>query len=82
MVKPLLIGASLLAALAACASAPQSNPHTASNAACTSPIGPGRQAYPGPGQCRTYSNEDLQRTGEVNVGEALRMLDPEVTIHH
>jgi hypothetical protein len=82
MFKSLLIGACLLAALAACASTPQSAPHAASNVACSSPTASGAQARLSPGQCRAYSGADLERTGEVNVGEALRMLDPEVTLQH
>lgn len=77
MSRTLLIGVCLSAALAACASAPQ-NTHTASNAAC-------KNAVPGPlspGQCKSYSGEELQRTGEENVGDALGKLDPTVTIQH
>jgi hypothetical protein len=81
MLRTLLISACLAAALTACASAPQS-PHTASNAACKTAAGPGPQPHVSSGQCQSYSGEDLQRTGEENAGDALRMLDPEVTIHH
>jgi hypothetical protein len=31
---------------------------------------------------RSYSGKELQQTGEVNAGEALRMLDPSVSIQH
>jgi hypothetical protein len=30
---------------------------------------------------RSYSNEDIQRTGSVTADEALRLLDPTVTVH-
>ncbi|MBV8783555.1 MAG: hypothetical protein JOZ67_05145 [Gammaproteobacteria bacterium] len=33
----------------------------------------------GPG--RTYSQEDLERTGQVNPGAALQMLDPSISGH-
>jgi hypothetical protein len=40
-----------------------------------------------PGHCsaspgRTYSQQDLERTGEVNVGDALQLLDTSITVHH
>ncbi|MGH8145307.1 MAG: hypothetical protein ACREPY_03155 [Rhodanobacteraceae bacterium] len=38
------------------------------------------------GQClpvagRSYTQQDIQRTGATNVGQALQMLDPSVTVH-
>jgi hypothetical protein len=30
---------------------------------------------------RTYSGEDISRTGATSAGEALRLLDPSVTLH-
>jgi len=30
---------------------------------------------------RSYSNEDIQRTGSPTADEALRLLDPTVTVH-
>lgn len=40
-----------------------------------------------PHQCatspvRTYSQEDVERTGQTDVGNALQMLDPSITVHH
>lgn len=40
-----------------------------------------------PNQCsaspvRTYSQEDVQRTGQTDVANALQMLDPSITVHH
>jgi outer membrane receptor for ferrienterochelin and colicin len=40
-----------------------------------------------PKQCsaspvRTYSQEDVQRTGQTDVANALKMLDPSITLHH
>ena len=41
---------------------------------------------PPKGQClpvagSSYSQEDIRRTGATSVGQALRMLDPAVTVH-
>ena len=46
----------------------------------------GSHIPPKKGQClpvagRSYSQEDIQRTGAMNVGRALQMLDPSVTIN-
>jgi hypothetical protein len=30
---------------------------------------------------RSYSQQDIQRTGAVTTGQALRMLDPSITVH-
>jgi hypothetical protein len=68
----------------------------ASNAApSNSPVKPGDHnclrdtgslIKPKPGQClpvtgRSYSKQDIDRTGERTLGPALRDLDPSVTIH-
>lgn len=42
---------------------------------------------PPKGQClpvagSTYSQQDLERTGTNNIGQALQMLDPSVTLRH
>jgi hypothetical protein len=34
------------------------------------------------GTGRSYTQDDLQRTGETDVGDALAHLDPSVTVHH
>ena len=31
---------------------------------------------------RTYSQEDVERTGQTDVANALQMLDPSITVHH
>ena len=31
---------------------------------------------------RSYSNDDIDRTGATTAGEALRLLDPSATVHH
>ena len=39
----------------------------------------------GPGQCRgfgrSYSNQDIQRTGQTSAADALSLLDSSVTVH-
>ncbi len=46
----------------------------------------GSHIPPRTGQClpvagRSYSAQDIQRTGAINIGQALRTLDPAVTVH-
>lgn len=46
----------------------------------------GSHIPPPKGQClpvagNSYSQKDIQRTGATNIGEALQMLDPSVTVH-
>lgn len=46
----------------------------------------GSHIPPPKGQClplagNSYSQQDIQRTGQTNVGQALQMLDPRVTVH-
>jgi hypothetical protein len=36
------------------------------------------QGFPG----RSFSQEDLDRTGDTNAADALQKLDPSVTVHH
>jgi hypothetical protein len=40
----------------------------------------------GKGKCRgtgrSYTSEDINRTGKTTVGEALPLLDPSITVHH
>jgi hypothetical protein len=70
---------------------------TATLAACASTTPATRTAGTGcaenstasriPKQCsaspvRTYSQKDVQRTGQTDVGNALQMLDPSITVHH
>jgi hypothetical protein len=47
----------------------------------------GSRIAPPPGtQCRgtgrSYSNEDIQRTGSTSAADALSLLDSSVTVHH
>lgn len=46
----------------------------------------GSHIPPPKGQClpvagNSYTQEDIQRTGATNIGQALQMLDPSVTVH-
>ncbi|HJR13933.1 MAG TPA: hypothetical protein VJ833_08575 [Rhodanobacteraceae bacterium] len=46
----------------------------------------GSHIPPPKGQClpvagNSYSQEDIQRTGATNIGQALQRLDPSVTVH-
>lgn len=46
----------------------------------------GSHIPPPKGQClpvagNSYSQKDIQQTGATNVGQALQMLDPSVTVH-
>jgi hypothetical protein len=89
MFKTLIICAVASASIVACSTAPQ-RPDAKTAAATTNrpcsqetasriPARPGDcSATPG----RTYSNEDVERTGQTNVGEALQMLDPSISVHH
>jgi len=81
------------ACIAACAGTP-SHPDAAatakskalaSQANCS--MVTGSHIPPKAGQCntspgRSISGEDIDRTGQTNVGDALKMLDPSITVHH
>ena len=86
LLKTLLLGAGLSLALAACASAPPAKaPATAANqeAGCVpqtaSRLAPGASNCAGFGHA--WSQEDIQRSGGADTAEALRLLDPSLTIH-
>ena len=74
------------ASIAACSSAaPRPDTRSAANAACPT-YSTGSHLPSKPGQCssnavRSYSQEDVERTGQTDVGSALRMLDPSITTH-
>ena len=86
MLKPLLTGACLMAVLAGCASAPQNKP-SANAAVDTGPkagcVATGSRVPLDKNECaafgRSYSGEDLQRTGHIDTGRALQSLDPAIT---
>lgn len=87
-----LLNIGLLVTLVGCAAAPSTptsttmaHSVTAQGPACVStgsrvpPTSPGQQCGV---SGRTYSGDDLQRTGEEQVGDALQKLDPSITVHH
>jgi hypothetical protein len=43
---------------------------------------PSQHGKCGSSAVRSYSQDDVQRTGQTDVGDALRMLDPAVSVHH
>ena len=86
MIRALIIGILSAAALAACSTTPS---HPAVRTASI-PIGwcaksDGTALRPGSPGCnsltKTYSGEQLRQTGFTDVGHALQMLDPDVTVH-
>jgi hypothetical protein len=69
-----------------CAATPQSKP--AATAATKDPncltetgshLSAGKTACHGYG--RSYSHDDIDRTGSTNAGDALSLLDPSITVH-
>jgi hypothetical protein len=54
---------------------------------CAPPSDTATRLPPRPDQCstgnmKTYTGEQLEQTGATQTGDALRYLDPEITIHH
>jgi len=86
MFKTLLICTAAL--LAACSTTkPATTPDSRTAAVTCADSGTGTHLPTQPGKCsaspiRSYSQDDVQRTGQTNVGDALRMLDPAITVHH
>ena len=87
MIRSLIIGILSAAALAACATS-RSHP-AARSASVRIPPGwcataEGQPLRPGSIGCdslsRTYSGDQLRATGMTRVGDALRMLDPDITV--
>lgn len=64
---------------------PQHEKHSAAtdNPSCLTHTG---SRIGGKGKCRgtgrSYTGEDLKRTGATTVGDALPLLDPSITVHH
>lgn len=88
MLKLRALSAALVLSLAACATTPPSaQKPTAANvrppAGCVAqtatrlPVKDNACAGPG----STYTREDIERTGQANIGDALPMLDPSITKH-
>ena len=90
MFRNLLICAVVSASVLGCAGTrAQPEPQTASAAVTTPcvPVQTGSRIPANPGACtaapgRSYSQSDVERTGKVNVGDALPLLDPSITVHH
>jgi hypothetical protein len=85
MFKTLLACAVVSATLVACSTTARPQPATAAARPC--PLESGSRIPTEPGKCsstpgRAYSQADVERTGQTNVGDALQMLDPSITVHH
>ena len=86
MVKKLLSAVCLVLALTACASAPPAKAPAV--AAAKTPPGcvpeTASRIPASPGACagfgRTWTQDDIQRTGAADTAQALRLLDPSVTV--
>jgi hypothetical protein len=87
MYRALIIGILSAGAVAACAT---TSSQPAVHTAAAIPPGwcakaDGTALKPGSPGCtaatKTYSGDQLQQTGAVDVGHALELLDPDVTIH-
>ena len=84
MVRTLLISTTL--ALAACAGTPATP--TAQNGVAATPntnciTSASRIAQNGCNVAgRTYTQDDIDRTGKTDAGQALQMLDPSISVHH
>ena len=78
----------LAASLAACSTTGTRTPATARTAvAACSPNTVASRIQPRPNECsdtpvRSYSQDDVQRTGQPDLGNALQMLDPSISVHH
>lgn len=88
MIRTLLICAVVSASAMGCSATPQPRPDTHVAAANPRPCSPSASRIPvSPEDCsaspeRTYSREDVERTGQTNVADALGMLDPSITVNH
>ena len=89
MVRSLLLCGVISAAICGCAStAPQSDAKTRTAAVapqCAAETG--SRIHRDSSQCsaspsRTYTRDDIERTGSIDTAEALRLLDPTITVHH
>ena len=86
MTSKLLLGLALALTAAACATTPPPQAPAAA-AAKTAPGCVPETASRIPakdsacnGFGRTWTGDDLQRTGQIDVGQALKMLDPSITV--
>jgi outer membrane cobalamin receptor len=78
----------LAASLVACSTTGTQTPATARTAVAACPPNatasriPQRANECSASPVRTYSQEDVERTGQPNVADALPMLDPAISVHH
>jgi hypothetical protein len=91
MLRTLLICAVVSASALGCSGSPQPRPDTRAAAATATPrpcsLSTASRIPAKPDECspspgRSYSQTDVERTGQTNVGDALQMLDPSITVHH
>lgn len=89
MFRALLICTVVSACSVACTGAPSARPDTraASNVPASCIRETASRIPTKPDQCQdaaghSWSHDDIDRTGQPDVGNALRMLDPSVSIHH
>jgi hypothetical protein len=88
MFRNLLICTVVSACVIACASSSQPRPDTkTAQAAQPCSLDTASRIPAQPGHCssspgRSYSQQDIDRTGQTQVGDALQMLDPSITVHH
>ena len=89
MFRTLLICAVVSASALGCSSTPQPRPDATrtatATAQCSEPTAsriPRKPDECSPSPGRTYTQTDVERTGQTNVGDALQMLDPSITVHH
>jgi hypothetical protein len=75
--------------LAACAATPNVKPDTTSAAIAQNPAcltETGSRIAGDRANCtaygRSYSSDDIDRTGKVDAADALKLLDPSITVHH
>ena len=93
MLKKILMGVCLTFCLAACETSPSSSGTGRPEAAATTQVPPvgcitdtgtripvSRSDCTGPG--RVWTDQDLKSTGATDAAQALRQLDPTVTISH
>jgi hypothetical protein len=90
MLNKMLISACLTLCLAACAASPSAPQATQAAAAVESPpagcVSESATRIPtSPRDCGAYghqwSQQDIKSTGATSAGQALRLLDPTVTVH-
>ena len=91
MLKTSILALGLIALAGACASSPPAERHATANAASHSGSPPGcvnktaTRIPTRPEDCagfgNSYPGDALKSTGQPQAGDALRMLDPTVTVH-